>query len=89
MAGSVLPTLAPNTSVEKQKTTIQLIAAIARHSPTQIAPYIKDIVTNTIKALARDDEELKESSLQVRFLITQSFRSYLSYATYRLLNRWC
>ena len=72
MTGSVLPTLTPNTNVEKQKTTIQLVAAIARHSPTQIAPYIKDIVTSTVKALARDDEELKESSLQVRLLLLKA-----------------
>ncbi|KAH8101480.1 ARM repeat-containing protein [Cristinia sonorae] len=62
--GSILPTLAPGANAEKQKTTIQLVAAIARHSPTQIAPYIKDVVTNVIKALSKDDEELKDSCLQ-------------------------
>ena len=60
----VLPNLAPSASLEKQRTTVQLIAAVARHSPTQIAPVLSDIVPGILKAIQKDDEELREGSLQ-------------------------
>lgn len=60
----VLPNLAPSASLEKQRTTVQLIAAVARHSPTQIAPVLSDIVPGILKSIQKDDEELREGSLQ-------------------------
>ncbi|EKM60594.1 uncharacterized protein PHACADRAFT_203767 [Phanerochaete carnosa HHB-10118-sp] len=60
----ILPNLAPSASVEKQRTTVQLVAAVARHSPHQVATVLNDLVPGIIKAIAKDDEELRESGLQ-------------------------
>ncbi len=62
----IFPNLSPSASIEKQRTTVQLIAAIARHSPYQIAPILNDLVPGIVKAASKEDEELKESGLQVR-----------------------
>ncbi|TFK28383.1 TIP120-domain-containing protein [Coprinopsis marcescibilis] len=64
LSSIVIPNLAPNANVEKQRTIIQLVAAIARHSPSHIAPVLEDIVPGILKAIQKDDEELRESSLQ-------------------------
>ncbi|TFK71706.1 TIP120-domain-containing protein [Pluteus cervinus] len=60
----VFPYLAPSINLEKQRTTVQLVAAVARHSPSQIAPVLGDIVPGILKAVQRDDDELREGSLQ-------------------------
>lgn len=62
---NIFPGLNPSASIDQQRTTIQLVAAVARHSPHQIAPTLNDIVPDIIKAVQRDDEELRESCLQV------------------------
>lgn len=59
--------LAPSTSVDKQRTTVQLVAAFVRQSASQIAPVLGDIVPGILKAAQRDDDELREGSLQVRY----------------------
>ncbi|TFK38693.1 TIP120-domain-containing protein [Crucibulum laeve] len=61
---NVIPNLAPNASVDKQRTTAQLVAAVARHSPQQIAPSLGEIVPGILKAIQKDDEELREGCLQ-------------------------
>ncbi|KAF8060828.1 armadillo-type protein [Lyophyllum atratum] len=61
---NVLPFLDPSVNIEKQKTTVHLVAAIARHSPVQIAPVLTQIVPGILKAVHRDDDELREGSLQ-------------------------
>lgn len=60
----IIPNLADGASVEKQRTTAQLVAAVARHSPSQIAPALETIVPSILKAIQRDDEELREGCLQ-------------------------
>ncbi|KAI0825335.1 ARM repeat-containing protein [Trametes gibbosa] len=60
----VTPGLAPSAHLEKQRTIVQLVAAVARHSPQQIAPSLAEIVPNILKDSQRDDDELRESSLQ-------------------------
>lgn len=60
----ILPSLAPSAGVDKQRTTVQLVAAVARHSPHQIATVLSDLVPGIIKAISKDDEELRESGLQ-------------------------
>ncbi|KAF9261953.1 TIP120-domain-containing protein [Marasmius fiardii PR-910] len=64
LKSSVLPHLATNANVEKQRTTVQLIAAVARHSPTQIIGSLGEIVPPITKAVQRDDDELREGCLQ-------------------------
>ena len=66
LSTNILPGLAPNASIEKQRTVVQLVAAVARHSPHQIAPALNDITPSIIKDSQRDDEELRESCLQVK-----------------------
>ena len=61
----ILPGLAPSANIEKQRTVVQLVAAVARHSPAQIAPSLVDIAPSILKDSQRDDEELRESCLQV------------------------
>lgn len=65
----VIPNLAPSADIDKQRTTVQLVAAVARHSPHQIAPVLNDVVPGIIKAVAKEDEELRESGLQVGLLL--------------------
>lgn len=62
---SVFPFLDPSANLEKQRTTVHLVAAVARHSPLQIAPVLNQIVPGILKAVQRDDEELREGGLQV------------------------
>lgn len=61
-----MPNLAQSANVDKQMTTVQLVAAIARSSPQQIAPSLPEIVPGILKATQRDNDELREASLQVR-----------------------
>lgn len=64
LQNSILPNLSSSAGLEKQRTTVQLVAAVARHSPHQVATVLNDLVPGTIKALSKDDEELRESGLQ-------------------------
>lgn len=43
---------------------MQLIAAIARNSPSQIAPFLDQIIPQILTAVDKDDDELREGSLQ-------------------------
>ncbi|EGN92705.1 hypothetical protein SERLA73DRAFT_98928 [Serpula lacrymans var. lacrymans S7.3] len=60
----VMPFLPASANIEKQRTTIQLIAAIVRQSPQQLAPVLNDIVPGIVKAVQRDDDELREGCIQ-------------------------
>ncbi|KAJ6614944.1 armadillo-type protein [Mycena sp. CBHHK59/15] len=64
LATHVFPFLASNANVEKQRTTVNLVAAVARTAPTQIAPVLAEIVPGVLKAVQRDDDELREGCLQ-------------------------
>ncbi|KAF7365527.1 Cullin-associated nedd8-dissociated protein 1 [Mycena venus] len=64
LATHVFPFLASNANLEKQRTTVQLVAAVARTAPTQVAPVLGEIVPGVLKAVQRDDDELREGSLQ-------------------------
>ncbi|KAJ7487730.1 armadillo-type protein [Mycena galericulata] len=44
--------------------TVHLVAAVARTALTQIAPVLPEIVPGVLKAVQRDDDELREGSLQ-------------------------
>ncbi|KAK1235725.1 hypothetical protein PQX77_001032 [Marasmius sp. AFHP31] len=60
----VLPHLATNANLDKQRTTVQLIASVAKHSPAQIAGNLGEIVPPIVKAVQREDDELREGCLQ-------------------------
>lgn len=59
---TVLPGLAPGGALDAQRTTVHLVAAVARH----LAPSLADIVPGVLAGIARGDEELREAGLQVR-----------------------
>ncbi|RDB24577.1 Cullin-associated NEDD8-dissociated protein 1 [Hypsizygus marmoreus] len=61
---NVFPFLEPGADVEKQRTTVNLVAAVARQSPGQIAGVLGRVVPGILKAVERDDDELREGSLQ-------------------------
>lgn len=61
----MFPYLHDSSDVRKQRTTVQLVAAVARHSPAQIAPVLVQVVPGILKAVQKDDDELREGSLQV------------------------
>jgi cullin-associated NEDD8-dissociated protein 1 len=61
----ILSSFAAGVAVDKQRTTVQLVASVARHSPLQISPVLDEIVPGILKAIQEDDEELRENGLQV------------------------
>jgi cullin-associated NEDD8-dissociated protein 1 len=67
-SSEIRPNLTPVANVEKQRTTVNLVTAIARVSPQRIASVISEVVPGILKALARDDDELRDGSLQVRLI---------------------
>ena len=71
-ASEIGPNLAPSANVEKQRTTVQFVAAIARASPQLVAVALNDIVPGILNALRRDDDEIREGSLQVKLLRAHS-----------------
>ncbi|KAG6819791.1 hypothetical protein H0H93_008643 [Arthromyces matolae] len=64
LTANVFPYLGDSAHLEKQKTAVQLVAAVARHSPSQIAGVLGQIVPGILKAVQKDDDELREGSLQ-------------------------
>ncbi|KAF8217872.1 armadillo-type protein [Mycena galopus ATCC 62051] len=58
------PYLAANANLAKQRTAVNLVATVARTAPTQITPVLAEIVPGVLKAVQRDDDELREGSLQ-------------------------
>lgn len=62
----VNPNLQLSAPVEKQRTTVNLVAAIARASPQRLASGLGAIVPGILRVVDQDDEELREGSLQVK-----------------------
>ncbi|TFY80959.1 hypothetical protein EWM64_g3046 [Hericium alpestre] len=56
--------LSPSATAEKQRTTVQLVAALARTSPQRVASGVNTIVAGILKVVQRDDDELRDGSLQ-------------------------
>ncbi|KAF9482351.1 TIP120-domain-containing protein [Pholiota conissans] len=64
LKSDVLPNLAPSAPLEKQRTTVNLVAAVARSSPSQIAPVLSSVVPGILQAVEKSDDDLREGSLQ-------------------------
>ena len=60
----VFPNLAQSMNVDEQRTIVQLVAAITRQSPHHISPILNKIIPGILEAVQKDDEELREGSLQ-------------------------
>jgi hypothetical protein len=76
LVADVLPNLTASATLEKQRTTVQLVAAVARNSPSQIAPVLSNIVPGILQAVEKSDDELREGSLQVRIDGLSTFSIY-------------
>ena len=63
----VNPNLQLSAPIEKQRTTVNLVAAIARASPQRLASGLGAIVPGILRVVDQDDEELREGALQVNF----------------------
>lgn len=78
----VNPNLQLAAPIEKQRTTVNLVAAIARTSPQRIASGLGAIVPGILRVVDQDDEELREGALQVLigvafiFLYTELFQGF-------------
>lgn len=83
----VNPNLQLSAPVEKQRTTVNLVAAIARASPQRLASGLGAIVPGILRVVDQDDEEVREGSLQVNssFGLPSSLYSKIS----RPWNRSC
>ena len=73
----VYPYLTPTASIEKERTTVQVIAAVTRHSPTQIGPIVFKLMPGLLDAAKKNDDELTEGCLQV----SSGFRGYVAIQT--------
>jgi len=74
----VIPNLQTSAPVEKQRTTVNLVAAIARASPQRLASGLGAIVSGILRVVDQDDEELREGALQVNFsLVLPSSYTYI------------
>jgi cullin-associated NEDD8-dissociated protein 1 len=71
LASEILPNLAANANIEKQRTTVGLVAAVARTSPQRIVGSLPEILPGIVKATSRDDDDLREGCLQVSTLYYQ------------------
>ena len=76
LVADVLPNLTASATLEKQRTTVQLVAAVARNSPSQIAPVLSNIVPGILQAVEKSDDELREGSLQVGSLVWYFFNLF-------------
>ena len=61
----IIPNLQTSAPIEKQRTTVNLVAAIVRSSPQRLASGLGAIVPGILQVVDQDDEELREGALQV------------------------
>lgn len=67
LSAVINPNLQLSAPLEKQRTTVNLVAAIARTSPQRLASGLGTIVSGILRVVDLDDEELREGALQVKF----------------------
>ena len=67
LSAVINPNLQLSAPLEKQRTTVNLVAAIARASPQRLASGLRSIIPGILHVVEKDDEELREGALQVRF----------------------
>ncbi|KAI6142115.1 armadillo-type protein [Pisolithus tinctorius] len=61
---NILPYLEAGANLEQQRTTVNLVSAILRQSAQQLASSFDRIIPGILKAVQRDDDELREGCLQ-------------------------
>ncbi|KAG8930309.1 hypothetical protein FRC03_000633 [Tulasnella sp. 419] len=60
----VVPSLTTSTPLDKQRTTVQLIGAIARYSSSRFGPVLSDVLPGVLSAATKDDADLREGCMQ-------------------------
>jgi cullin-associated NEDD8-dissociated protein 1 len=55
-----------NSNTDRQRTTVQLVAALARNSSKHISQVLPAVVPGILRTVQRDDPDLREGSLQVK-----------------------
>ena len=60
----IRPGLASSARLENQRTTVLLVASIARHSPQRISGATPEVVARAVAATGKEDDELREYALQ-------------------------
>ncbi|CAE6372038.1 unnamed protein product [Rhizoctonia solani] len=66
ISSTILPGLQPSAPLEKQRTTVHLVAAVARY----LVSSLNEVVPSVLKGVNKDDEELREAGLQALELLT-------------------
>lgn len=72
----ILPNLAQNAPNDKQKTIVQLVSSVVRLSTQQISSVVGEITPAVVQSLQKEDEELRESCLQVKSFLYRG-KAYL------------
>lgn len=54
-----------SSDLDKKKTSVQLIGALARSSPRRVGRRLPEFMPKIIEAARTDDDELRETTLQV------------------------
>lgn len=80
LKAEILPNLALTAPSDKQKTTVQLVSSVVRFSTQQISPVVGQIAPVIVQSLQKEDEELRESCLQVRSFLHQRMIHSLAYS---------
>ena len=62
---TITPGLSGALGLEGEKTIVQLISTIARHSPQKLSVVLGNIVPIVLQDTSKDDEDLKDNALQV------------------------
>ena len=61
---TLVPALASSSTLEKQRTTVNLVGATARYSPQRLGASLGDLVPAILALASKDDPELREGCLQ-------------------------
>lgn len=61
---TILPTLQPGAADDHFRTSVSLVAALARSAPTRIGPRVGELVPLVLAGATKEDDEAKEGVLQ-------------------------
>jgi cullin-associated NEDD8-dissociated protein 1 len=80
------PNLERSAPLDKQRTTVNLVAAIARASPQRLASGLGAIIPGVLRVVDLDDEELREGALQVKLFLVLAFCGGGTYLFFKALE---
>lgn len=74
---TITPGLSGSHGLEGEKTTVQLVSTVARHSPQKVSPVLGSIVPVILASASKEDEDLKDLALQVYYFFCAIIASIL------------